>query len=89
MDVLTDEEWEAYKLEFKKSYADEAEDAMRREIVAKYKAFIDEHNKRYEAGEESFTYELNSFSDITEAEKRMRWARPMVEKCSRDNEKSN
>ncbi|XP_075154165.1 cystein proteinase inhibitor protein salarin-like [Haematobia irritans] len=79
MDVLTDEEWEAYKIRYKKSYADAAEDAKRREIVTKYKAFVDEHNKRYEAGEESFCYDLSSYSDITEEEKCRRWYRPMVE----------
>ncbi|XP_005191347.1 cystein proteinase inhibitor protein salarin-like [Musca domestica] len=79
MNPLTDEEWEAYKLQFKKFYVDSAEDAMRRQLVAERKAFIDEHNRRYEAGLETFTYGLNSYTDVTEEEKRRRWYRPMVE----------
>lgn len=52
-----------------KSYADAAEDAMRRDLVAKCKAFVEEHNKKFEAGEVSFTCGLNNFSDRTEEEK--------------------
>lgn len=55
---------------------------MRRDLVARQKASIDEHNQRYEAGEENFTYALNDYSDTTEEEKCQRWYRPMYEERS-------
>uniref|UniRef100_A0A1I8NPJ8 Cathepsin propeptide inhibitor domain-containing protein n=1 Tax=Stomoxys calcitrans TaxID=35570 RepID=A0A1I8NPJ8_STOCA len=64
MAKLTDAEWEAYKKQFNKSYADQEEDAMRRELVAKSRQFIEEHNKKFEAGEIRYTCGLNHLSDL-------------------------
>ncbi|XP_013101311.1 digestive cysteine proteinase 2-like [Stomoxys calcitrans] len=73
MATLTDEEWEAYKMQFNKAYADAEEDAMRRKLVDKNKQFVDEHNKKFQAGETTFECGLNHFSDRTPEENQRRF----------------
>ncbi|XP_075150006.1 protein CTLA-2-beta-like [Haematobia irritans] len=69
MATITDAEWEDYKSRFNKSYANADEETMRRNLVAATKKIIDEHNLKYEAGEESYSMGLNDFSDKTPEEK--------------------
>uniref|UniRef100_A0A1I8PLU3 Cathepsin propeptide inhibitor domain-containing protein n=1 Tax=Stomoxys calcitrans TaxID=35570 RepID=A0A1I8PLU3_STOCA len=77
MATLTDAEWEAYKTDMQKSYGSAQEEAMRRDLVAKSKQFVDEHNKKFEAGEVTFTCGLNGLSDHTPEEmERMHGYRP-------------
>ena len=47
-----------------KSYSSEAEDSLRMKIFFEKVAKIEQHNARFEAGEESFTMEINKFSDM-------------------------
>lgn len=64
-----DEEWENFKRQFKKKYqARSKEEITRKNIFAKNLAEIEEHNKRYAAGEETYEQGINQFSDLTSDE---------------------
>ena len=52
-------EWEAWKREHGKAYADELEESLRHAIWFQNYHFIDGHNKR-----ESFKLSLNEFADL-------------------------
>ena len=47
-----------------KSYSSEAEEALRMNIFFERVAEIEQHNARFEAGEETFTMVINRFSDM-------------------------
>jgi DNA-directed RNA polymerase beta' subunit len=57
-----DEEWEAYKTTFKKTYSAE-EDERRKQIYIETKKRVEEHNEKFEKGETTFTMGINQFSD--------------------------
>lgn len=50
-------------------YGNEAEESRRRAIVEERKRIIEEHNKKYKAGEVTWSGRLNSMSDYTEEER--------------------
>ncbi|XP_055390196.1 protein CTLA-2-alpha-like [Condylostylus longicornis] len=60
---VTDEEWENFKIKFEKKYNSE-EDARRRKIYEATKIDVIKHNKRYDAGEVSYTQGINQFADL-------------------------
>merc|ERR1712046_324127 len=64
-DTPTDEAWEAFKIQFSKSYNSEDEEAQRKEVFAENFARITEHNK---AGVEKYSLGVNQFADLTNAE---------------------
>ncbi|KAJ3648334.1 hypothetical protein Zmor_020145 [Zophobas morio] len=64
------EKWATYKTEFGKNYPDEKEEQMRKKLFTETLKFIEEHNKKYERGEVTFTVGLNHFADLTPEEKR-------------------
>merc|ERR1719183_1930448 len=64
-DVPTDEAWEAFKIQFPKSYNSEDEETQRKEVFAENFARITEHNK---AGVEKYSLGVNQFADLTTAE---------------------
>uniref|UniRef100_D3TRV8 Crammer n=1 Tax=Glossina morsitans morsitans TaxID=37546 RepID=D3TRV8_GLOMM len=68
MASITDEEWIAYKEKFNMSCKNEAEDKIRGETFAGANQRIEEHNKKYEAGTETYRMGHNKFSDHTEEE---------------------
>ena len=47
-----------------KTYKSDVEEALRQQIFIEKVAEIEQHNKRYEAGEESFNMAINRFSDM-------------------------
>merc|ERR1712072_1192165 len=65
MGSAVDEAWEAFKIQFPKSYNSEDEGAQRKEIFSQNFARITEHNK---AGAEKYSLGVNQFADLTEAE---------------------
>ncbi|XP_037715284.1 protein CTLA-2-beta [Drosophila subpulchrella] len=67
MSLISDEEWVEYKSKFDKSYEAE-EDQMRRELYAKSKARIDEHNQKFEKGEVTWKMGINHLADLTPEE---------------------
>ncbi|XP_016978255.1 protein CTLA-2-beta [Drosophila rhopaloa] len=67
MSLVTDEEWVEYKSKFDKSYEAE-EDQLRRELYAKAKARIDEHNRKFEKGEVTWKMGINHLADLTPEE---------------------
>jgi len=60
--------WELYKAVHEKVYSNDAEELLRREIFEKNVATIEEHNKKFEAGEVSFRLGVNHFTDLLESE---------------------
>ncbi|XP_050517471.1 protein CTLA-2-beta-like [Diabrotica virgifera virgifera] len=62
-----EEAWSKYKKAFYKSY-DEEEDAKRFALFEKRYYEIIEHNKKYEAGEVSWSKGLNPMTDLTDEE---------------------
>jgi len=63
----SDSVWDNYKEKYGKAYSPE-EDSMRKEIFTKTLETIEAHNKKYAAGEVTWTMGLNQFSDWTPEE---------------------
>jgi len=61
-------QWELFKLEHEKLYADESEEHLRKSIFMKNLNFIRQHNAKYERGEVTFTVGVNRFADLTNQE---------------------
>ncbi|XP_034104195.1 procathepsin L-like [Drosophila albomicans] len=66
-DILKDE-FNAFKLKQHKIYKDSTEELKRLQIFVENKKLIDRHNKRYEAGKESYKMGVNKFTDLTQEE---------------------
>jgi len=49
-------------------YSSEAEEALRKQIFYQNVAKVEEHNSKYELGEETFTMGINHFADMLESE---------------------
>merc|ERR1711942_336358 len=60
--------WNLFKAVHEKVYSSDAEEMLRKEIFLNNVAKIEEHNKKYEAGEESFKTGVNQFTDMLESE---------------------
>jgi len=60
--------WDLFKTVHGKSYSSEAEEALRMNIFFERVAEIEQHNARFEAGEETFTMVINRFSDMLASE---------------------
>lgn len=65
-------EWENYKVKFEKSYADEEEDQHRKAIYFENAKTVEEHNKKFENGEVTWSMGINQFSDLTKIEFKQR-----------------
>lgn len=62
------EEWARFKVSHGKSYESIGEEYSRFQIYQSNNQLIEEHNKRFEMGLESYSMEMNQFGDMTEAE---------------------
>merc|ERR1719204_3047198 len=60
--------WDLYKAVHKKVYSSGSEESLRLEIFNKNVAMIEEHNQKYEAGEETFKMGINRFTDMLQSE---------------------
>ncbi|XP_057367038.1 procathepsin L-like [Daphnia carinata] len=63
-----DERWERFKVKFRKTYANDAEELKRRKIWEKNIANIDKHNEEFKEGKHSYTLAENKYADMTKEE---------------------
>nr|XP_015836649.1 PREDICTED: uncharacterized protein LOC103313498 [Tribolium castaneum] len=72
--ALTDAEvtqkFNEFKTKYGKTYADANEENFRKQLFAKNLEKIEEHNKKYEQGQVTYTMGVNQFSDLTPEEMR-------------------
>lgn len=61
-------EWESFKTKFEKSYQDQDEEQKRKATYFENIKAIEEHNKKHEQGEVTWTMGVNQFSDLTQEE---------------------
>lgn len=62
-----DEEWENWKLQYSRQYA-EGEETSRRMIWESALSYIEQHNREYAMGKHTFTVGMNQFGDLTNEE---------------------
>nr|CAH7736089.1 unnamed protein product [Callosobruchus chinensis] len=62
------EEWKQFKIQHAKTYRSLLEEKRRFEIFKSNCRTIEEHNKRYYNGEETFEMKINQFGDMTQEE---------------------
>jgi hypothetical protein len=69
--------WNFFVELFNRKYKDQAETDMRKKLFVDCVTKIDEHNKKYEAKEVTFSMGINQFADSTDEErKKMCGVRP-------------
>ncbi|XP_071439800.1 procathepsin L [Hetaerina americana] len=61
---LVSQEWDAFKLEHKKSYSNDIEEKFRMKIFMENKRKIAKHNSNYEKGVVTYKLALNQFGDL-------------------------
>lgn len=66
--IYEDFEWKSYKLNFDKSYDNEDEESLRKQIFLNNKNAIDEHNERWLVGDEDYEMEVNEYTDMLNEE---------------------
>ncbi|CAD7079900.1 unnamed protein product [Hermetia illucens] len=59
-----EQEWPKFKTKFNKSYPDAKEEAKRKAIFEATLKRVKEHNKKYDAGQESYSLGINHFADL-------------------------
>ncbi|KAK7605317.1 hypothetical protein V9T40_007175, partial [Parthenolecanium corni] len=62
------EDWDLFKIQFSKTYDNAIEENFRMKIFMDNKHRINQHNKRYERGEVSYTLKINQFGDMLQHE---------------------
>lgn len=63
--ITLDEQWTAFKAEYKKVYTLSGEDDKRKSIFINNVVDVNEHNVRYNLGLETYEKGINEFSDLT------------------------
>uniref|UniRef100_A0AC35UB01 Pept_C1 domain-containing protein n=1 Tax=Rhabditophanes sp. KR3021 TaxID=114890 RepID=A0AC35UB01_9BILA len=66
--IIQEQEWDLYKTEFRKAYANSIEDKFRKNIFLKQLQLVQTSNEKYSKGEITFEMEINAFSDHTKSE---------------------
>jgi cathepsin L len=64
--VAVQPSFESFKGQFGKAYVSENEHAKRSAIYADNVAFMDAHNAKFAAGEQTFDMGVNEFSDLSQ-----------------------
>lgn len=73
VNVTSTDEWEDFKARFKKSFKTLAEEEKRSGIFRENLARFEEHNRRYEDGNVTFTQGVNRDADLTDYEVRHKY----------------
>ncbi len=60
--------WHSWKTEHRRGYNSAIEEFYRRKVFARNLLYVKGHNRRYDAGLESYTVGLNQFADMTREE---------------------
>nr|XP_023021655.1 crustapain-like [Leptinotarsa decemlineata] len=68
-----DEEWSNFKSKFNKVYNTPEEEVRRFEIFKDNLNHVREHQKKYDAGEVTYSLGINDFSDLTTEEFKIRY----------------
>jgi len=63
-----DDEWQAFKINYGRSYNDASEEMVRKNIFARHLKAIEINNYLYEKGLQSFTMGINEFADLENSE---------------------
>lgn len=63
--ISLDEEWESWKITYRREYNGLDEESIRRAIWEKNMMFIEAHNKEYELGIHTYNLGMNYFGDMT------------------------
>ncbi|KAF7284639.1 hypothetical protein GWI33_021827 [Rhynchophorus ferrugineus] len=66
--ISVEEEFSNFKVKFNRTYATPEEEQQRFNIFKANFDRIQEHNKKYEAGEVTYTQGINDFADLTREE---------------------
>jgi len=78
--IVSDEEWTNYKATHGKVYEGE-DDMKRKEQYTKNKKTVEEHNKKYDAGQVTYSMGINQFSDYFDHESPCGCMKPKETKC--------
>lgn len=62
------QEFEQYKITFNKTYKDQAENKMRFHNYLKTKRLVEESQRNFDVGLQTYTLGINQFADMTEEE---------------------
>ncbi|KAJ8980018.1 hypothetical protein NQ317_019704 [Molorchus minor] len=73
MPISIEDQWKEFKTKHGKNYDSKAEEDKRFDIFKKNVDKVEEHNKKYDAGEVSYTQGINQFSDLTTEEFRSKY----------------
>ena len=65
---VIEEEWEAFKLKYQKSYDDTTQDGFRMRIFMENKHRIAQHNILYHQNKTSYKMKMNKYGDLLEHE---------------------
>ncbi len=74
--------WNAWRLQFGKTYSSSNEVVFRKLVFEANRRFVLRHNRRYMQGLETYTTQLNRFSDLTIVEFADRYLKATQEKHS-------
>nr|CAH7747162.1 unnamed protein product [Callosobruchus chinensis] len=71
--LTAEEQWKNFKSTHGKKYDNPEEEQKRFQIFQDNLKTIEEHNKKYDAGETSWQMGINQFADLTEDEMKQRY----------------
>lgn len=66
--LSVEDQWAKFKVDYNRTYKTAEEEAKRFDVFKENLKKVEEHNKKFEAGETTYTLGINDFSDLTYAE---------------------